>query len=291
MLKRINWKAVLVAFTWLISLSGLVVLMGFIEGKKAGMKCSDLKILIPGIESFIDRKEVEGIIRRHSGSLVGDELHSIDIQGIEQALKSNPYIVNARVFADMDGVINVRVSQREPVLRILNYVNQDFYVDKDGVKLPVSASFTPHVLVASGFIVEGFSGKVDTLQTKVAKDLYRTAVFIAKDSLWNEQIEQLYVNDQREIEMVPRVGDHKIILGEADSLEVKFRNLLAFYMNAIPRVGWDAYKTISIKYANQIVCQKATADSTETKSTVADPKPAPATIQIIKDTLTAATTH
>jgi cell division protein FtsQ len=120
-------------------------------------------------------------------------------------------------------------------------------------------NFTAKVLVANGFILEGFANRVDTLDTKLARDLYNTALFIENDTLWNDQIEQLYVNQQSEIEMVPRVGNQRIILGTADSLQVKFRNLLAFYKKAMPRVGWDAYKTISLKYANQIVCEKYSA--------------------------------
>jgi len=289
MLKRINWKAVFIAFAWVISLSGVVALMSFIEVKKSEAKCKDIKVLIPGIESFIDRNEVDLIIRRTTGEVIGKPLYQIDIHKIEDALKANPYIQNAKVYAEMDGVINVAINQREPVLRILNIAGQDFYVDKQGYKLPLSASFTPNVVVANGFIIENFSGKVDTLKTEIAKGLYNAALFIRKDTLWNEQIEQLYVNDKREIEMVPRVGDHKIVLGEADSLETKFKNLLVFYKKALPNVGWDAYKTINIKYANQIVCEKRIIDSIAiTKSTVVA-KPAADTIKTIQDTLTTAT--
>lgn len=291
MLRRINWKAVFIAFAWVVSLAGVVALMSFIEIKKSEARCSDIKVIIPGIESFIDRKEVDLIIQKASGNLVGKFLHEVDIHKIEEALKANPYIQTAKVYAEMDGVINVRISQREPVLRILNASGQDFYVDKEGYKLPLSPSFVPNVVAANGFILENFSGKVDTLKTEVAKGLYNIAVFIRKDILWNEQIEQLYVNDKREIEMIPRVGDHRIVLGEADSLETKFKNLLVFYKKALPNVGWDAYKTINIKYANQIVCEKRIIDSTAiTKSPVAV-KPAADTIKTIQDTLTTAATQ
>jgi len=289
MLKRINWKAVLILFSWAFSLGGIVALMGFIQVKKSDAKCTDIKVIIPGIESFIDRHEVDKIIRMNLGRLVGQKLNEIDIHKLENILKANPYIQAAKVYADMDGVISIMVNQREPILRIINVGGQDFYVDKEGLKMPVSASFTPHVVVANGFILEGFSGKVDTLKTEIGKGLYAAALFIKKDTLWNEQIEQLYVNEQREIEMVPRVGNHKIVLGNADSLDTKFRNLLVFYKKALPKVGWDAYKTISIKYTNQIVCEKAITDSTAIKEPVTA-KPETDTIRkIVQDTLTTAT--
>lgn len=279
----------LILFSWVFSLGGIIALMGFIQVKKSDAKCTDIKVIIPGIESFIDRHEIDKIVRMNLGSLVGQKLNEIDIHKLENILKANPYIQTAKVYADMDGVVSIRVNQREPILRIINVAGLDFYVDKEGVKMPVSASFTPHVVVANGFILEGFSGKVDTLKTEIGKGLYAAALFIKKDTLWNEQIEQLYVNEQREIEMVPRVGDHKIVLGNADSLDTKFRNLLVFYKKALPKVGWDAYKTISIKYTNQIVCEKAITDSTAIKEPVTA-KPETDTIRkIIQDTLTTAT--
>lgn len=279
----------MILFSWVFSLGGIIALMGFIQVKKSDAKCTDIKVIIPGIESFIDRHEIDRIVRMNLGNLVGQRLNEIDIHKLENILKANPYIQTAKVYVDMDGVVSIRVNQREPILRIINVGGQDFYVDKEGLKMPVSASFTPHVVVANGFIVEGFSGKVDTLKTEIGKGLYATALFIKKDTLWNEQIEQLYVNEQREIEMVPRVGDHKIVLGNADSLDTKFRNLLVFYKKALPKVGWDAYRTIIIKYTNQIVCEKAVTDSTLIKAPVTA-KPETDTIRkIIQDTLTTAT--
>jgi cell division protein FtsQ len=256
MLKKVNWKAVLYLFIWLICLSGLVVLMGFIDVRKSAVRCTDVKIYIPGTRGFIDRAEIDVMLLSAQGPLAGRMLSKINIHQLENRLKANPFIEDANIYADMDGVIHVSIRQREPILRILNLTNQDFYIDHNGFKIPTSEDFTARVLVSNGFIIENFDGKVDTIDTKLVNDLYRIAAFIRKDSLWNDQIEQLYVNEQTEIEMVPRIGNHKIILGDADSLQVKFRNLLAFYKNALPKVGWEAYKTINLRYANQVVAER-----------------------------------
>ncbi len=263
MLKQINWKAVFYVFTWVICLSGLIVLMSFIESRKTATTCNSVKVIIPGNQNFIERAEVDGILRMNGGPLVGRELKSINIQKLEAALKANPFIEFAKVYADMDGVIQVQIRQREPLLRVLNMQNQDFYIDYNGYKIPTSDNFTADVLVANGYIAENFNGTVDTVKSKMAKDLFLTANFIAADTLWNDQIEQLYVNEKNEIELVPRVGDQKIILGNADSLAVKFRNLYAFYKKALPKLGWNTYKTINLKYANQIVCEKNIIDSSK----------------------------
>ena len=271
MLKKINWKGILYGFLWLISLSGLVLLMSFIEVKKVAQKCKDVKVILPGRYNFIERDEVDRILLEAGGALVGRNLNDINIHKLENSLKNNPFIEYAKVYADMDGIVHVQIRQRVPVLRVINMANVHFYIDGNGLKMPLSDNFTAKVLVANGFIDEDFSGKVDTLNSKLSKDLYRMALFIKTDTLWDNQIEQLFVDLRGDIEMVPRVGDHKIILGDADSLQTKFRNLLVFYKKAMPKVGWDTYKTINLKYANQIVCEKNNIDTSKISKVISQP--------------------
>jgi len=257
MFKKLIWKRILIGSAWAICLGGLVVLMSFIEFKKSGVFCKAVKIYIPGNQYFIDKEEVDHILKVHKHQLVGRNMESINLHALENKLKANPFIESAKVYADMDGVIKVEISQRQPVMRMMNQAGQDFYIDQNGLKIPMSSNFTAKVLVANGFIDEVYGGKLDTLHTDVAKQLYKTVQFINKDSLWIAQIAQLYVNTNHEIELIPRVGANRILLGNADSLENKFHNLLVFYKQALPQVGWDRYKIINIKFANQVVGVKS----------------------------------
>jgi cell division protein FtsQ len=260
MFKKPIWRHILIGFAWLISLGGLITLMSFIEIKKAEVVCKDVKIYIPGNQYFIDKQQVEGILRFSSNTLIGRKLDNIDIHDLEEKLKANPFVESAKVYTDMDGIVWIEITQRQPIMRIMNQFDQDFYVDEHGLKLPLSDNFTANVLAANGYIEEVFSGKVDTLKTPLAKDIFKTISFIRKDSLWDAQIAQVYVNQSHEIELIPRVGNQRILLGNADSLETKFHNLLVFYKKALPQVGWDAYKTINIKYSNQIIGIKSTKE-------------------------------
>lgn len=251
--KKKVWRRILIGSAWVVSLAGVVVLMSFISQKKGEVTCTDVKIYIPGSQYFIDKQEVENILQVSSNTLVGRKLDNINLHTLENRLKANPFIESAKVFADMDGVIRVEISQRQPILRIMNQFDQDFYVDGHGLKLPLSDNFTARVLAANGFIQEPFGGRVDSLHTDLAKQVFAAASYITRDTLWNAQIGQIYVNQDHEMELIPRVGSHRILLGNADSLQTKFTNLLAFYKQAMPKVGWDTYKIINIKYANQVI--------------------------------------
>jgi cell division protein FtsQ len=281
MFKKRIWWHILIGLAWAISLGGVVVLMSFIEVKKAEVVCKNVKIYIPGNQYFIDRQEVDKILLANGHVLMGRKIDNINIHDLENRLRANPFIEFATVYADMDGTITVQITQRQPILRLINRFDQDFYVDQHGLKIPLSANFTARVPVANGFIDELFANRVDTLDTPLARDLFKTAAYISKDSLWNAQIAQLYINKDHEIELVPRVGNHRILLGNADSLDTKFHNLLVFYKKALPQVGWDAYRVINVKYANQVVGVKnenLRSDSLKAKTAGRD------TTKTIKDT-------
>lgn len=281
MFKKSIWRIILFSFLWLVSLGGLVVLMSFIEIKKGEVVCKSVKIYIPGNQYFIDKQEVENILHVTSFTLVGRKMDNINLHALEAELKANPFVEYAKVYADMDGIINIEISQRQPILRIMNQFDQDFYVDKNGLKIPLSNNFTARVLAVNGYIEEPFGGRVDTLHTALAKDIFKTVSYIRMDSLWDAQIAQVYINENHEIELIPRVGNQRILLGNADSLDVKFHNLAAFYKQAVPQVGWAAYKVINIKYANQVIGVKySKADSLKMKADALLPD----SIKLKKDT-------
>src|SRR5690606_34964027 len=120
MLKRIKWRLVGYGFIWMISLAGLFASMSFINLKKGETSYSDLKVIIEGSNNFIEREEVDEILFKQGGDIIGNKLTNINMQLLEKALKANPFIEHARVFADMNGLMHIDIKQRKPVLRIIN---------------------------------------------------------------------------------------------------------------------------------------------------------------------------
>jgi cell division protein FtsQ len=64
------------------------------------------------------------------------------------------------------------------------------------------------------------------------------------------------VNDKSQVELVPRVGNQHILLGDASNLPTKMENLATFYKEVMPHVGWNVYKEINLMYKDQIVAVK-----------------------------------
>ena len=118
---------------------------------------------------------------------------------------------------------------------------------KTGEIMPSALKQAIYVPVASGNIEKSFA----------TGDLYRFALFLQKDDFWNDQIEQVFVRSEQNIEIVSRVGDHRIILGSLDNYEDKLKHLRLFYEQVIPKMGWEKYSVINLKYRNQVVCTKS----------------------------------
>ena len=90
--------------------------------------------------------------------------------------------------------------------------------------------------------------------------LLNFVVLVEKDDFWRSEIVQIVVakgpDGAPEIELVPRTGSHTVIFGSPDDAEEKLAKLLTFYRRGLRNIGWEEYRTINVKYKEQVVCTK-----------------------------------
>lgn len=255
-IKNIKWKQVAFFCLGLVALAGMTMLMSLVSKKDKVQVCTSLKVLVEGKETFIDQQDISSIIKEKFGSVVGRFLQEIPLQKIESELLKSPYVSAADVHLDMDGKMQVSVQQRDVVIRIINQQGREYYVDSNNQKIPVTLKYVPHVMVANGFISEGYQKALEPVKTTLVKDLIKIVQETKGDDLWSNQIVQLYVNGDRDIEIVPRVGNQQLIIGNADSLHYKLDRLTTFYKHILPKVGTEAYSKVNVKYGGQIICER-----------------------------------
>jgi cell division protein FtsQ len=169
----------------------------------------------------------------------------ISILDIKNSLQKNELIEKVEVYQTNSGAIKIVVSQKMPILRVFSSKGS-YYVDQLGHTMPEALGQAIYVPVASGNIEQSFA----------VQELYEFALFLQKNDFWNDQIEQIYVRSQNDIEIIPRVGSHRILLGSLENYEKKLKHLRLFYEQVIPKMGWEKYSVINLKYKNQIVCTK-----------------------------------
>lgn len=244
---------------WVALAVGVIVGLVFVNKQETQTTCTEIKVHIEPEEaaSFVDREMILKQIRKDGmeKKIIGLPINSINVPWLEKKLRSNPMVKTAEVYTDMNGSLNIHIKQRRPILRIINAFNESYYLDEDGLKMPLSPDYTALVPVATGFIFEHGKGR-DSAQSSTGKDLFKIATYVDKDTFWNAQIEQIFVTAEGEVELIPTIGNQIIFFGDAGDVEDKFKRLLLFYQEGMNRVGWETYSSINVKYKNQIVCKK-----------------------------------
>jgi len=254
---------------WVLMTGGLVALLGFTTNEHNSEVCRKyiIRISYGKADVLVTEGDIYSVVKTTGNLLKKQRLGSIDFERVEREIRRQSYVANAQVYMTLDGVVEIDVVQRQPILRIFNEKGESFYLDGLGNLLPLNPAFSARVLVATGFIRELFSNKVcyltDSVRIKdsveyrsVMNNLYKLSAFITKDKFLKAQIEQIYVDPNGEFELIPRVGTHTILIGRADNLEDKFERLFVFYRMGLSKTGWSRYNIINIKFKNQVVCSK-----------------------------------
>ncbi len=249
-------------------LTGVGLLLGFVDYEQNGTICKhvDINIHYGQAEMLVTESDIGFLIRQISGEIQGLPMWEINTEKIERAITRQPYVLQANVFETHSGDVYVHVYQRQPVLRIMTETSKGYYIGKQGVILPINPAYPARVLIASGHIpdacfISSSPGSdqqpADSVNSsRLLSDLYKLALFVSQKSFFKAQIDQIYVNKNGEYELIPKVGDHIVILGNAEDLEDKFQRLFVFYKRGLNQVGWNRYNVINIKYKNQVVCSK-----------------------------------
>lgn len=257
-MKRINWKLIGIVSLWIIGTGVVISSLAFTEIRQQRVLCKKIEININRDDEnyFINKNDILKIIYSTGDSLVGTPIQRIPVSLLERLLKMNKFINDADVFIDIKGKLQVNVKQRKPMLRIMNSNYESFYIDENGGKMPLSTLYSANVLVANGNIFESYNGKDDSIKTPTLRSLFYLSNVLRSDKFWNAQVEQIYIEQNQDIILIPRIGDHKIVFGDTSNANEKLENLLVFYQKALPKVGWETYHTINVKFKGQVVCSR-----------------------------------
>jgi len=263
-------KKALYMMPWLFIFGWFVLLTGFVTGKNDEILCKRLEVIISDSTeaSFVTAESIRQMIADAGFDVQGYPISSIHTRRMESLLSANPFVRNAEVYTDIDGGLTIDIEQRQPILRIMPAGSRGFYLDAEGVVLPVSSGYTPLVLPVTGNM-NGLSLSPgdfilgDTVKHELSAkgqdfiyELFSFSQYINADPFWKSQIVQVYRDSRGEYELIPRVGAHQILMGSMDGFREKLRNLQLLYEQGFGVEGWNAVHQINLKYSNQVICTK-----------------------------------
>lgn len=260
MLENANKSSSFRRFAWIGgSFLTLILLVSAVARKKELIVAATVVEVAPLEDGalLIDSLDVIKLVEKAIGAtLDGQTASLVDEAFVEQALEENLFVKNAEVLLTADSKVKINIEQRIPILRVVDKLGVQYYLDNNGAKVPLSRHFTARTLVATGNIPP-HTPEFLTKKKNGMKDLFELTNFILANPFWQAMVEQVHVTGQEDFVLVPKVGDQSIILGKWDAdVEVKFKKLKTFYEEGMSREGWQKYKTIDLRYRNQVVCER-----------------------------------
>lgn len=201
---------------------------------------------------LVQEQTVKDSIFAAMPALLQQQVRSVDRSQVVEAAGRVPWLSEINASVSVSGKVVVRACQRRPIAR-LYYGDNEWYFDSEGVMMPAACDGNCNVLVAGGDFVEPF--RTDSLNAQVLA-LVQLATFLDRESKYGDMIDQIFIERDGDIILVPKLGNHVVELGTLDDLNEKFAHLLAFYRKGMPRAGWDTYSRVSLKFKNQVVCTK-----------------------------------
>lgn len=199
------------------------------------------------------------------------KIKDINLQKIENSLKSDSYIKQVEVYGDINGRLVIDIKQFMPMLRIINEGGTSYFVDEEynvvehrnfvGMKLPIVSQ------EANVISIEDIKNKKEDKKSKdklqKAKDrvssIIRLLEFIEEDDIWGNMVSQVNLNRKGEVEIIPRLGNHVITFCDMDSVAMYrdyFDKLYRFYKSQSENGVWSQYSNVNLKYRGQVVCKK-----------------------------------
>ena len=172
--------------------------------------CRDLQVVVVDSldKHFVSESDLVHILKKADLNPIKRPMDEINTDRIENELLKNEMIARVEAYKTPSGMIKLEVEQKIPILRVIS-PRGNYYVDNLGSTMPVSRRYVAHVPVVSGYVEKELA----------VTDLYKFALFLQENDFWNNQIEQIYVHPDNEVELIPRVGNHRIVLGSFADFE------------------------------------------------------------------------
>jgi cell division protein FtsQ len=238
---------------------GVFFLWGF-AGKRQQSKVVgriDIQIENEAGNHFVDAEQIEEAISRGKNNMVFMRLFdSVSMYRLERRIEKIDFVKKAQASHDLAGNISIKVKLVKPMMRLIaGGSDLDRYIGTEGELLPASEKYASKVITVDGpgsrkMAYQGFQ------TDSVCQRILEVVRFVDSDPFWKAQLAHVYINEKSELTFYPQVGDQEIEFGPPEDAESKFIKLMAFYKKIVPVKGWNAYRKVSVKFKNQIVCQK-----------------------------------
>lgn len=227
-------------------LAGYVVWsMCWVSGRRFNPECKGLTVRISDSRErrFVTADEIMQFLNREGVRLNGEPISYRRCHRVEENILKHPLVRTARCYPLPDGTVQLSLTQRIPVLRVLGADN--YFVDSDRRVMQVRTTTASYVPVVTGRVPENLA----------KGQLFDFVTWLEDDAFWSAQVEQINIPAPGVVELIPRIGTGVIILGDLNGYQKKLRKLKNLYRDGFSKFGWKDYREIDLRFKGQVVCR------------------------------------
>ncbi|HEY6143883.1 MAG TPA: cell division protein FtsQ [Flavobacterium sp.] len=240
-MKLFNWTNIRL----ILMFSLVIFLFSFTSKRNEKRKITKSVVVFVGDNSpFISQETVNKLLIEKNGGTQTIGKDKLDLNKLEHALNANEMIEKSDVFVSIDGVLKTVVKQKTPVARFFDE-NGSFYIDYEGGRMPLSTNFTARVPLVSG--------EINKKNKEHLAELFR---IIYDDEFLKKNIIGVQIMPNGSLKMLNRNFSYQIDFGGTVRMKAKFNNYKAFFQKAVLDSSLYKYKTIDLRFSQQVVCTK-----------------------------------
>jgi cell division protein FtsQ len=240
-MKLFNWNNIRL----ILMFSLVIFLYSFTSNRNNNRKLTKSTVVFVGDNApFINQETVNKLLIENNRDVKSIGKDKLDLNKLENALNTHEMIEKSDVFVSIDGALKAVVKQKTPIARFFDG-DESFYIDFKGNRMPLSQNFTARVPLVSGEINKKNSEKL--------AELFR---IIYDDEFLKKNIIGVQIMPNGSLKMLNRNYNYQIDFGGTLRMNAKFNNYKVFFQKAVLDSSLNKYKTIDLRFAQQVVCTK-----------------------------------
>lgn len=192
---------------------------------------------------YISKANVDKILIQNNEYVQCVEKEILDLKALEIKISDNAMIESAEAYLNVKGDLRIEIEQRSPLARVI--ADPSYYIDQHGKRMPLSEEYSARVLLVHGVDSESY-----------LKVVYKLLKAIDADTFLKLHTTDLIIDADQQISMRLRDCSFKVLIGDLERLDQKIKNFKAFYQKAKRDKLLKRYKTVNLKFNQQVVCIK-----------------------------------
>ncbi|HPY81696.1 MAG TPA: hypothetical protein PK548_07670 [Bacteroidales bacterium] len=218
----------------------------------------DISIDYSGTSLPVSESELQELLENEGIKIIGEELKSIDEKAIFNTLKKNPFIKEIKPIRLSGNTLHIDIVLRKLIVHVFPLTGSQYFIDEDGVFVPFNKNVKERLPIANGNISETYHAKMTIKEaSQPLKTVFEIAKTVEKNQFYHAYFKQLFVNQQNEIEIVPSVGKHIILMSSGADVEEKLFQLEKTCQQGLAYMNPDQYRVLDLRYKNRIIAKKA----------------------------------